>query len=62
MFENIVKKIIKLLTKKFQLEKLDKIIKYIEEPNELDHKVKELENNQIIMQELIKLINKKIDK
>ena len=37
----IINKIINLLSKNF---KLFKLMKYVEEPNELDHKVLELEN------------------
>jgi len=37
----IINKIISLLAKNF---KLFKLMKYVEEPNELDHKVVELEN------------------
>ena len=37
----VINKIIDLLAKNF---KLFKIMKYVEEPNELDHKVLELEN------------------
>ena len=36
----IIKAVAALLKKQF---KLDKILKYVEQPNELDHKVKELE-------------------
>ncbi len=37
----VINKIINLLSKNF---KLFKLMKYVEEPNELDHKVLELEN------------------
>ena len=37
----VINKIIDLLAKNF---KLFKVMKYVEEPNELDHKVLELEN------------------
>ena len=37
----VINKIINLLAKNF---KLFKLMKYVEEPNELDHKVLELEN------------------
>ena len=37
----VINKIINLLSKNF---KLFKLMKYVEEPNELDHKVVELEN------------------
>ena len=37
----VIGKVIELLSKNF---KLFKIMKYVEEPNELDHKVVELEN------------------
>ena len=36
----IINKIIELLSRQF---KLHKIMKYVQEPNELDHKVEELE-------------------
>ena len=38
----VINKIINLLAKNF---KLFKLMKYVEEPNELDHKVLELENH-----------------
>ena len=37
----VINKVIELLSKNF---KLFKLMKYVEEPNELDHKVLELEN------------------
>ena len=37
----VINKIIELLSRQF---KLHKIMKYVQEPNELDHKVVELEN------------------
>ena len=45
----IINAAVKLLKKQF---KLDKILKYVEQPNELDNKSKELENRIKILEAL----------
>ena len=54
----VINKIINLLSKNF---KLFKVLKYVEEPNELDHKVLELEN-KILKLEAYKSRIKEIEK
>ena len=57
----VINKIINLLSKNF---KLFKIMKYVEEPNELDIKVLELENKILKLEKLqskIKKIEKRLD-
>ena len=54
----VINKIIDLLAKNF---KLFKIMKYVEEPNELDIKVLELENKILKLEKLYSKI-KKIEK
>ena len=53
----VINKIINLLAKNF---KLFKIMEYVEKPNELDHKVAELENKILKLEKLLvfKLIEK----
>ena len=47
----IIQAAVKLLSKQF---KLDKILKYVEEPNELDEEVKRLRNRIEIIEVIIK--------
>jgi|TARA_R110002020_G_scaffold260324_2_gene474565 hypothetical protein len=47
----IIKEILKLLTKQF---KLDKLVKYVIEPNELDDKVEILEERLEILEHKLK--------
>jgi len=54
----VINKIVNLLSKNF---KLFKVLKYVEEPNELDHKVLELEN-KILKLEAYKSRIEKIEK
>ena len=57
----VINKIINLLSKNF---KLFKIMKYVEEPNELDVKVLELENKILKLEKLkgkIKKIEKRLE-
>ena len=57
----VINKIINLLSKNF---KLFKIMKYVEEPNELDIKVLELENKILKLEKLqgkIKKIEKRLE-
>ena len=51
----VINKIINLLSKNF---KLFKVLKYVEEPNELDIKVLELENKILKLEKLQGKINK----
>ena len=50
----VQKLIIKLLTKQF---KLDKLVKYVVEPNELDEKVESLEERLKILEHKLKKEN-----
>ena len=50
----IIKEILKLLTKQF---KLDKLVKYVVEPNELDEKVESLEERFEILEHKLKKEN-----
>ena len=50
----IIKEILKLLTKQF---KLDKLVKYVIEPNELDDKVEILEERLEILEHKLKKEN-----
>ena len=50
----IIKEILKLLTKQF---KLDKLVKYVVEPNELDDKVEKLEERLEILEHKLKKEN-----
>ena len=57
----VINKIVNLLSKNF---KLFKIMKYVEEPNELDIKVLELENKILKLEKLkgkIKKIEKRLE-
>ena len=57
----VINKIINLLSKKF---KLFKLMKYVEEPNELDIKVLELENKILKLEKLqgkIRRIEKRLE-
>lgn len=57
----VINKIINLLSKNF---KLFKVLKYVEEPNELDIKVLELENKILKLEKLkgkIKKIEKRLE-
>ena len=57
----VINKIINLLSKNF---KLFKVLKYVEEPNELDHKVLELENKILKLEKLqgkIRRIEKRLE-
>jgi transposase len=47
----IIQAAVKLLSKQF---KLDKILKYVEEPNELDDEVKRLRNRVELLEAIIK--------
>ena len=47
----IINAVVKLISKQF---KLDKILKYVEEPNELDEEVKRLRNRIEIIEVIIK--------
>ena len=50
----IIKEILKLITKQF---KLDKLVKYVVEPNELDEKVESLEERLEILEHKLKKEN-----
>ena len=47
----IVQAVLKLVTKQF---KLDKVLKYVEQPNELDEEVKQLRNRVDILELFLK--------
>tara|TARA_R100000734_G_scaffold18158_1_gene14837 strand:+ start:49 stop:216 length:168 start_codon:yes stop_codon:yes gene_type:complete len=47
----IIQAAVKLLSKQF---KLDKILKYVEEPNELDNEVKRLRDRVELLEAIIK--------
>lgn len=47
----IIQAAVKLLSKQF---KLDKILKYVEEPNELDNEVESLRNRVELLEAIIK--------
>jgi len=47
----IIQAVVKLLSKQF---KLDKILKYVEEPNELDDEVESLKNRVELLEAIIK--------
>ena len=47
----IIQAVVKLVKKQF---KLDKVLKYVEEPNELDEEVKRLQNRIEILEVIIK--------
>ena len=47
----IIQAVVKLLSKQF---KLDKILKYVEEPNELDDEVESLRNRVELLEAIIK--------
>ena len=47
----IIQAAVKLLSKQF---KLDKILKYVEEPNELDDEVESLKNRVELLEAIIK--------
>ena len=44
MLKAILPKIIKLVAKQFKLDKMERIIKYMDEPNDADIRIDELEN------------------
>ena len=39
----VLPKVVKLITKQFKLDKMEKIIKYMDEPNDADMRIDELE-------------------
>jgi len=47
----IIKEVLRLITKKF---KLNTVLKYVEEPNELDEEVKQLRNRVDILEIILK--------
>tara|TARA_B100001939_G_scaffold7194_1_gene6641 strand:- start:286 stop:456 length:171 start_codon:yes stop_codon:yes gene_type:complete len=47
----IINAVVKLISKQF---KLDKILKYVEEPNELDEELKQLKNRVDIIEIILK--------
>tara|TARA_Y100000592_G_scaffold77110_1_gene120838 strand:- start:48 stop:215 length:168 start_codon:yes stop_codon:yes gene_type:complete len=47
----IIKEVLRLVTKKF---KLEKVLKYVQEPNELDEEVERLRNRIQILETIIK--------
>ena len=54
MLKAILPKIIKLVAKQFKLEKMEKIIKYMDEPNDADIRIDELEKKVSKLEKLIK--------
>ena len=50
--------ILKKLVKKWKLDKLEKLIKYVEEPNDADERIDELERVQFQQGRLIEFILK----
>ena len=53
----VINKIINLLSKQF---KLFDIMKYVKEPNELDHKVVQLENKILKLEKTLSGVKKKL--
>ena len=49
----------KILDHLMMVFKLDKVLSYVEEDNELDHKFRDLEDKVIILESKIKKLNKK---
>ena len=59
----VAKKVIEIVLKKVMEKRAIKNMrKYVEETNELDVKVKDLENENVILMKQIDIMNKKIDK
>ena len=54
MLKAILPKIIKLVAKQFKLDKMERIIKYMDEPNDADIRIDKLENRINKLEKLIK--------
>ena len=54
MLKAILPKIIKLVAKQFKLDKMERIIKYMDEPNDADIRIDELEKKINKLEKLIK--------
>ena len=50
----VVKAVIKILAKQFKLDKMERIIKYMDEPNDADIRIDELEKKINKLEKLIK--------
>ena len=61
MIPAVIMKLIlpKILDHLMMVFKLDKVLSYVEEDNELDHKFRDLEDKVIILESKIKKLNKK---
>ncbi len=54
MLKAILPKIIKLVAKQFKLDKMERIIKYMDEPNDADIRIDKLEKKINKLEKLIK--------
>ncbi len=50
----ILPKVVKVVTKQFKLDKMERIIKYMDEPNDADIRIDELEKRIKKLEKLIK--------
>tara|TARA_R100001082_G_C4331572_1_gene145898 strand:+ start:303 stop:488 length:186 start_codon:yes stop_codon:yes gene_type:complete len=50
----VIKAVVKLLTKQFKLDKMERIIKYMDEPNDADIRIDKLEEKVNKLEKLIK--------
>ena len=50
----VIKAVVKLLTKQFKLDKMERIIKYMDEPNDADIRIDGLEKRINELEKLIK--------
>ena len=50
----ILPKVVKIVTKQFKLDKMERIIKYMDEPNDADIRIDELEKRIKKLEKLIK--------
>ena len=50
----VIKAVVKLLTKQFKLDKMERIIKYMDEPNDADIRIDKLEGKVNKLEKLIK--------
>ena len=50
----VLPKVIKLVSKQFKLDKMERIIKYMDEPNDADIRIDELEKKVSKLEKLIK--------
>ena len=50
----VIKAVVKLLTKQFKLDKMERIIKYMDQPNDADIRIDKLEEKVNKLEKLIK--------